>query len=199
MQRTAIATKWVKMPRFNKTTLYKLCPYKMPSCFWKTLKNHEKPFIEAHTFLTKCLCCFSNPRFGPYEYYVATKCPFDFDRSFWSSPDLLTKCHCDSYDSLTCLTRFPHPIGFGFTSAKRYKILDLDSMSLFSPTKMEASVGITRPNGGTRSSTRWSWTPGLSTKAVAEKTYRFKTCFATDLVFFHKFTVANWRKFEDHN
>ena len=39
MQRTAIDTKWVKMPRFNKTILYKLCPYKMPSCFWKTLKN----------------------------------------------------------------------------------------------------------------------------------------------------------------
>ena len=47
------------------------CPYVMPGCF-------EKPFTEGHTFLTKCLCCFSKPRFGPCSF--ATKYPFDFDR-----------------------------------------------------------------------------------------------------------------------
>jgi hypothetical protein len=36
------------------------CPYEMPGV--------EKPFIEAHTFLTKCLCCFSKPTFATISF-----------------------------------------------------------------------------------------------------------------------------------
>ena len=66
------------------------CPYEMPGV--------EKPFIEAHTFLTKCLCCFSKPAFAPCSF--ATKCPFDFNKPVWSLSCFLTKCHCDFHDGL---------------------------------------------------------------------------------------------------
>ena len=93
------------------------CPYEMPGCF-------EKPFIEGHTFLTKCLCCFSKPRFGPCSF--ATKCPFDFDKPLWSSWGFLTKCHCDFHNGLTWLKWFRYKMRFTSLS---YKILDLDFMS----------------------------------------------------------------------
>ena len=96
----------------------KFCPYKMPSCCEENLHR------AAHTFLTTCFCCFSNPRFGPYHF--ASKCPFDFDTPFRSSPYFLSQFHCDSYDSLTCLTWCPYTTGF---TSLGYRIFDLDSMS----------------------------------------------------------------------
>ena len=72
-----------KRTRLNTIIFY---PYEMPGWFF------EKTFIEAHTFLTKCLCCFSKPRFGPYSFN--TKCQFDFDKSFWNSLCFLTLLRC---------------------------------------------------------------------------------------------------------